>query len=412
MCALKNVEEVELIGMPKLKKCTLMGAFKSVKSVKMENAGKFESLRGLKEAMEEEKRRKEEERRRQEEEEMERKGEEERRQREEQERKREMEEWKRVMEERVNSEIEAWKREEEEKRKKEMEAWKRTIEEQKKKETGELKRTIEEQKTTIKEMERTIKEQQNTIEELKKKPSSSTPSNDDRVVWERKTLNINSGNDLERANCYIGMIVIASNCCNGTELTVLNLKRFESLRSFEVGDECFKNVEAVYAIEMKKLEKLVIGKKCFTIDYGRNDKPKGELYVDGCEKLRELKIGEQSFSKYSICEIENVENLQLIEMGDECFENVKKMKLIGLKKLVRLETGYRCFRNENDNDDSGVFNLKDCEGLRVLRLGIDSFEGYSECTIDGVNSLEVIEMKGSNFHSASLELKSDSQRMK
>ena len=54
MCALKNVEEVELVGMPKLKRCTLMGAFKSVKSVKMENAGKFESSKVLKEAMEKE----------------------------------------------------------------------------------------------------------------------------------------------------------------------------------------------------------------------------------------------------------------------------------------------------------------------------------------------------------------------
>ena len=327
-------------------------------------------------------------------------------------RRREMEEWKRAMEERVNSEIEAWKREEEEKRKKEMEAWKRTIEDQKKKEIEELTRTIEEQKNTIKELEKTIEEQRNTIEELKKKPSPPTPSNDDRVVWERKTVTIKSGNVLDNTNSYIGGIVIASNCCNDTGLKMLNLKRFESLRSFEVGDECFKNVEAVYAIEMKKLEKLVIGKNCFTKDYGRNDKPKGEFYVDGCEKLRELKIGEQSFPKYSICEIANVESLQLIEMGGYCFENVKKMELIGLKRLVRLETGYRCFKNENDSESNGVFNLKDCEALRVLRLGIDSFEGYSECMIEGVNCLEVIEMKGSNFFSASLELKSDSQRMK
>ena len=298
----------------------------------------------------------------------------------------------------MNSEIEAWKREEEEKRKEETEAWKRTIEEQKKKE--------------IEELERTIKEQRNTIEALKRRPESlPTPNNDDRVVWERKTVTIKNGNGLDNTNSYIGGIVIASNCCNDTGLKMLNLKRFESLRSFEVGDGCFKNVEAVYVIEMKKLEKLVIGKKCFTIDYGRNDKPKGEFYVDGCEKLRELKIGEQSFSKYSVCEIANVENLQLIEMGGHCFESVRKMELIGLKKLVRLETGYGCFKNY-DSESSGVFNLKDCEEMRVLRLGSSSFERYSECTIEGVNSLEVIEMKGSNFRSASLELKSDSQRMK
>ena len=52
MCALKNVKEVELMGMGKLKKCVLMGGLKNVKSVKMENAGKFESMNGLKDLME------------------------------------------------------------------------------------------------------------------------------------------------------------------------------------------------------------------------------------------------------------------------------------------------------------------------------------------------------------------------
>ena len=42
MRALKNVKEVELMGMPKLKKCVLMGGLKNVKSVRMENAGKME----------------------------------------------------------------------------------------------------------------------------------------------------------------------------------------------------------------------------------------------------------------------------------------------------------------------------------------------------------------------------------
>ena len=356
MCALKNVEEVELVGMPKLKRCTLMGAFKSVKSVKMENAGKFESSKVLKEAIEEEKRRKEEEIRRQEEEDRKKKGEEERRQREEQERNREMEELKREMEERMKREMEEWKR--------------------------------------------------------KDNPSPLTQTNDaDIVVLERKTVTIKSRNGLERVNCYIGIIVIASNCCNDTELKMLNLKRFVSLRSFEVGDECFKNVEAVYAVNMKRMERLVIGDKCFTGDNGYNEKSKGELYVDGCEKLEELKIGNKSFMNYTVCEIANVENMQLIEMGDECFENVKKMKLIGLKRLVRLEMGESCFKNEKDRWRSGVFNLKDCEEMRVLRLGRDSFKGYSVCKIEGVNSLEVIEMKGSNFLTGALELKSDSQIM-
>ncbi len=90
MCALKNVKEVELIGIPKLKKCVLMGGLKNVKSVKMENAGKLESVKGLKEAMEEERKKKEEERKRREEAERKRREEEERKRREEERKKEEM----------------------------------------------------------------------------------------------------------------------------------------------------------------------------------------------------------------------------------------------------------------------------------------------------------------------------------
>ena len=88
MRALKNVKEAELMGMPKLKRCVLMGGLKNVESVKMENAGKFESVKGLKEVMEAEKKRREEERKRREEAERKRREEEERKRREEEERKR------------------------------------------------------------------------------------------------------------------------------------------------------------------------------------------------------------------------------------------------------------------------------------------------------------------------------------
>ena len=72
MCALKNVKEVELMGMAKLKRCVLMGGLKNVRSVKMENAGKLESVKGLKELMEAERKRREEEERRKREEERKR----------------------------------------------------------------------------------------------------------------------------------------------------------------------------------------------------------------------------------------------------------------------------------------------------------------------------------------------------
>ena len=113
-------------------------------------------------------------------------------------------------------------------------------------------------------------------------------------------------------------------------------------------------------------------------------------------------------------------SLKVFEVGDECFENVKEVKLIGLNQLERVAIGKNSFtkhKNSNGNDPNCHFYLKDCERLRELRIGIWSFDEYSVCEIENVPSLEVIEMGelnewSWNFNCASLELKSDSVRMK
>ena len=67
----RNVKHVEFVMIPVLVTCVIPSAFKCVEDVKMEDAGKFESVKELKEAIER-KRREEEERLRKEREEAER----------------------------------------------------------------------------------------------------------------------------------------------------------------------------------------------------------------------------------------------------------------------------------------------------------------------------------------------------
>ena len=76
----RNVKSVELVEIPLLEACVLPSAFKCVEELRIENGGKLESIRELKELVEkkrkeeeEEKKRKEEEKRRKEEEERKRK---------------------------------------------------------------------------------------------------------------------------------------------------------------------------------------------------------------------------------------------------------------------------------------------------------------------------------------------------
>ena len=112
-------------------------------------------------------------------------------------------------------------------------------------------------------------------------------------------------------------------------------------------------------------------------------------------------------------------NLKVFEVGDYSFTFVEEVKLIGLSKLERVVIGGNCFTKKKSSwsyDPSRHFYLKNCERLRELKMGRYSFSDYSVCEIENVPSLEVIEMgelneDSGNFICASLELKSDYERM-
>ena len=116
-----------------------------------------------------------------------------------------------------------------------------------------------------------------------------------------------------------------------------------------------------------------------------------------------------------------IPSLQLLQVGDDCFANVDEVKLIGLNHLERVVIGKKSFTKKKNDwpsyDPSRHFHLKDCESLRELKIGRYSFNDYSVCEIENSESLEVIEMGdlnewSFNFKYASLELKSDCERMK
>ena len=133
------------------------------------------------------------------------------------------------------------------------------------------------------------------------------------------------------------------------------------------------------------------------------------IIVDGCN--------DRSFT---VLNLTRFVDLKMFEVGDYSFAYVNEVKLIGLNRLERVVIGKNSFtkhKNSWGNDPNRHFYLKDCERLRELKMGRYSFSDYSICEIENVPSLEVIEMgelnEGSySFRYASLELKSDSQRMK
>ena len=118
-------------------------------------------------------------------------------------------------------------------------------------------------------------------------------------------------------NSDIEVLIVDCLVCNDVSFTALDLSSYVSLRVFEVGDECFRHVNEVKLIGLKELERVVIGKKCFTkhTESASYD-PNHVFYLKNCERVKELKMGPRSFSDYSVCEIENVDSLEVIEMGE------------------------------------------------------------------------------------------------
>ena len=132
---------------------------------------------------------------------------------------------------------------------------------------------------------------------------------------------------------HIEELIVSNNSCNGPEWSALDLSLMPHLRLFEVGDECFENVNEMKLIGLSMLERVVIGRESFTKQ--KNERllesdPNRHFCLKNCERLRELMIGCDSFCDYSVCEIENMNRLEVIEMG-ELDERICNFKYASLK---------------------------------------------------------------------------------
>ena len=125
--------------------------------------------------------------------------------------------------------------------------------------------------------------------------------------------------------------------------------------------------------------------------------------------------------EWTALDLSFISHLRLLEVGDYSFAFVNEVKLIGLNQLERVVIGKNSFTEPSrfclGDNPARHFHLKNCERLRELKMGCYSFNGYSVCEIENVPSLEVIEMgdlnkESRNFNRASLELKSECERMK
>ena len=121
-------------------------------------------------------------------------------------------------------------------------------------------------------------------------------------------------NELNALDSTVESIIVDG--CNNESFTVLNLTRFVNLKVFEVGNYSFIFVSEVYLIGLSKLERVVIGMNSLNrMTYDLSTRSNGHFHLKNCYRLRELRIGRNSFTNYHECDIEGYA-LEMLEIGD------------------------------------------------------------------------------------------------
>lgn len=107
-------------------------------------------------------------------------------------------------------------------------------------------------------------------------------------------------------------------------------------------------------------------------------------------------------------------SLELLEMGDECYKLTKSFCIDGIKKLSCLKIGSNSFtmNTEKRRCRSSSFQIKNCESLKTIEIGIFSFSdcsgGFGLKNLPSLQSIKIgtIGRKSYNFYRSSFIIRS------
>ena len=197
--------------------------------------------------------------------------------------------------------------------------------------------------------------------------------------------------DIRLLDTTISTLVIPDNSCNQNELTILDLSIFTLVESIEIGESCFQSVK-IFKIEgLNRLKSLKIGNCSFT--RARNN-----------EATNEAKL----------FHILNCESLECIEIDVECFGSYQEFLIDGLNRLKTIKIGENSFSyysNGNNCDKSKSFHILNCESLESIQIGRYGFNDFGgEFELKNLPQLQSIQIgtmnnESSNFQNSSFMIR-------
>ena len=110
------------------------------------------------------------------------------------------------------------------------------------------------------------------------------------------------------------------------------------------------------------------------------------LLLDESVELIEVKKGVCNDEDFEEWEMNEYVRLRELIVGDECFQFVKDLKIVGLNALEKVEIGKQCFCKAS----GGVFEMRDCEKLKSVKIGDVSFVGVVSVVFESEYCVEVL----------------------
>ena len=135
-------------------------------------------------------------------------------------------------------------------------------------------------------------------------------------------VRISNSNEFNRVSRSVRELIICSNSCN--ELTSLNLNEYRYLKSIEIGNDCFMNVDVFHIDGLNELKSLKIGSRSFSTIKSAKDWNSNKVKNDcsrsfgilNCGKLESVEIGRFSFVTFGDkFELDNLPSLSTIKIG-------------------------------------------------------------------------------------------------
>ena len=127
-------------------------------------------------------------------------------------------------------------------------------------------------------------------------------------------------------------------------------------------------------------------------------------------RVEELIVKDNSCNgkEWKSLDLSLLSKLRKLRIGDECFDKVERVKLNGLSELESVVVGDNSFTAQGEFDpftfityDAMPFEMKDCEKLKELIIGEESFGFFNVFSLENTPSMERIIMKRENFCAAS-----------